>query len=1376
MKICLSCEGVSNTQANRCGHCGAWLLPTDAVHYPVRRGEIDAGNPLLGTIVDGKYRLQGVLGRGGLGTVFRAQHIGSLLTVALKLLHPRFSERPEYRRALLPEARRAATVAHERCARLLDVGEAEDGVAYLAMELVDGKTLDGLVRSGALPPGHAVDILTQIAEALAAIHAVGLVHCDLSPRNVMVSARGGELHVKVLDFGIARSVSLAGAGRARGEFAGFVNPAFSAPEVLAGGDVDPRADLYSFGSLAWLLLTGSMPVDDSDPRRAAGAVAAGELRPWPATPGVGRRLARLVQRCVRLSREERPASVQVVQRELAIVRGARRPLLVRGGALLLGLGVLANLAGGRPPTPPFLQLLSGTRLSLSNAPLEPGQPAQDLTSDRLATLSFDFGGFAPSRLRAHLVHDGTVLLRKDQQPEVDQVAGTLSLSTAQPAWRALLEGLVRSSREGPVDLVFVVPGAATLGSARVRIDDEAPTLEAGLLAAEPGLAGRTRLRYHATDAVGIAALVARVDWRDGRSLELALPIDGREFALGEGLAAATKSVAGLGAGEVVCIATDRAGNSTATPAMPFPSADVAAPGVVEVTGPRGEAFVPTVGGRALLRLRLSAAEAGCVVAVACGGEPGAAVPLTGAQDVHALELAVGAHVASAPWQFVVTDAVGNQTRSELPVVVRDRSMQVEFTAAEGGLRWLGGELVFADRAAVVATFGRNWSIDGVRVELSASPTMPAETAAMRWTPESPASVRIEFGVLPPGSHLLQFQLYEGDGEGARGLRAAPTVPLRVLPATLDVRVPAARSTFLPGLVEAGVLARRSQGSQGYVEGPAWRLDAAVRGYVRGSLWAGVDNPAELPILGTTSADAPLLPAVVPVPGHNRLAIELFDVLDRPVRILVGDDPPAAARGGRAVIAEFWWHDEPPQLVGEELLVEYEQPARVRLRCQLPFTAEHLGELRLGLAQSEVPARQVTKVGDDESVVAFDVPFQVWAVAAKLNDTSREQFAAQLGSTIDAHVATPAGRFPLTLRLRTTRSTLLPLTLADLRQLPAALGALRFLPVLAPNGPFPEPVPALAPPRPTFRPQVAVAVRNMSDLLLQDREFACGEARALVAALPQLPAEALARCVHREDPLGLQRLRADRLLPELVAGAPDEATLVGVDFFQAWTLSRLLGLVVADDPEAFRLPLGCELELAAYADAVRPACHGVGAHGGSVSMAHFLAAGGVQLGEHWATAGRTRDAGDVVPTRFGEGFVGLDFGVGEWVLDLPHVLGAEAVLGEWIADHVVHLQRVMAQATSPVVPASDPVGPLRHIGVVRGLALGQRRGLIDERGAPLPTARHTTLPDSVPGVMRTEQLRRDGQDLLAGRDDPRLRQVGFRLVAVPEKLTPGRGRR
>ena len=362
MKICLSCEGVTDTQAQRCGHCGALLLPADAVHYPARRGELDAGNPLLGTVIDGKYRLQSVLGRGGLGTVFRAQHVGSLVTVALKLLHPRFAERPEYRRSLLPEARRAATVTHEHCARLLDVGEGDEGITYLAMEMVEGQTLEEVLQDGPLPPEQALDVLLQVSEALSAVHEAGLVHCDLSPRNVMVTARSGRLEAKVLDFGIARSIKIVGRERRHGELWGFASPAFSAPELLNGDDVDARADLYSFGTLAWLLLTGGTPVDDSERDRAVEAVRGGELLPWPGCAGAPRSLVRLVQRCLSLDRELRPISMAVVRQRLLALRSGRGRRLRRLATTAAAAAALVTLWASNLGGAVFLRPQPGSAL------------------------------------------------------------------------------------------------------------------------------------------------------------------------------------------------------------------------------------------------------------------------------------------------------------------------------------------------------------------------------------------------------------------------------------------------------------------------------------------------------------------------------------------------------------------------------------------------------------------------------------------------------------------------------------------------------------------------------------------------------------------------------------------------------------------------------------------------------------------------------------------------------------------------------------------------------------------------------------------------------------------------------------------------------
>jgi hypothetical protein len=330
-------------------------------------------------------------------------------------------------------------------------------------------------------------------------------------------------------------------------------------------------------------------------------------------------------------------------------------------------------------------------------------------------------------------------------------------------------------------------------------------------------------------------------------------------------------------------------------------------------------------------------------------------------------------------------------------------------------------------------------------------------------------------------------------------------------------------------------------------------------------------------------------------------------------------------------------------------------------------------------------------------------------------------------------------------------------------------------VLAPAGPFAEPVPANAPPRALFRPQQAVSVRNLTDLMLQDREFGRAAAAALVADLPRwLDGVDRQRLVHHDDPLGVRRLQPSALLPADSARAADDRPLTGVDFFQAFTLCRLLGLAVGGDPDVFRLPLGCELELAAYAGATRPSCHGVGAAGLVMSMPAFLAAAHELDQGQVATVTASRQAGDVLPTAYGADFVGLDFGVREWVGDVPHVPDAALLLREWISDYAVHLARVSAFARGTSSPPPDLEGPLRMLGVVRGLALGELEGLIGGSGSPLDARILTVVPDSVPGVLRTEQMGRDGRDLLTSQRDPRLQRIGFRIAGAATTLSRLRG--
>ncbi|MCA8976706.1 MAG: hypothetical protein KDC98_18435, partial [Planctomycetes bacterium] len=254
----------------------------------------------------------------------------------------------------------------------------------------------------------------------------------------------------------------------------------------------------------------------------------------------------------------------------------------------------------------------------------------------------------------------------------------------------------------------------------------------------------------------------------------------------------------------------------------------------------------------------------------------------------------------------------------------------------------------------------------------------------------------------------------------------------------------------------------------------------------------------------------------------------------------------------------------------------------------------------------------------------------------------------------------------------------------------------------------------------------------------------------------------------------RRLERSALLPAAANDAPADRPLTRVDFFQAHTLCRLLGLVVAGDPGLFRLPMGTELELAAFGANVDKACNGAAARNAPVSMSRFLAAAGPFARGLPATAEQSRAAGDVAPTPFAAEFYGLDFGVREWVADLPHIAGADLLLQEWSADHEVHLAKVGAYADGSLVPPLDLAGPLRTLAVVRGLALGEIEGLLDESGRRLDPEVYAEVPASVPGVLRTVQLRRDGRDLLSTGPDPRLRSIGFRVAGTTALVARLRG--
>jgi serine/threonine-protein kinase len=208
----------------------------------------------------GDYRIESLLGRGGMGTVFLATHERLARKVALKLIAAELASDTTFRRRFLDESQLAASLDHPNVIPIYDADEV-DGVLYLAMRYVSGPSLQALVRErGPLPPGETLRIAEQIGGALDAAHETGLIHRDVKPANILVAEPGD--HAYLCDFGLAKRTSSEGVTRT-GSFLGTVD--YCPPEQIEGRRLDGRSDVYSFGCVLFHCLTGRVPYErDSD--------------------------------------------------------------------------------------------------------------------------------------------------------------------------------------------------------------------------------------------------------------------------------------------------------------------------------------------------------------------------------------------------------------------------------------------------------------------------------------------------------------------------------------------------------------------------------------------------------------------------------------------------------------------------------------------------------------------------------------------------------------------------------------------------------------------------------------------------------------------------------------------------------------------------------------------------------------------------------------------------------------------------------------------------------------------------------------------------------------------------------------------------------
>ncbi len=290
----------------------------------------------IGRTIDERYRIEALLGEGGMGAVLLAEHLKLQKKVALKVILPQFAGVGELAERFAREAMASAKLDHPHIASALDYGTLAEGGAYLVMQLVRGRSLRDAMDEHARDWAFACEVGAQIADALSAAHALRIVHRDLKPENVMLESRGAaseSIHVRVLDFGVARVVgdeAAEGPGTRKLTRVGTIlgTPGYMAPEQALGEAVDERADLYALGVLLWECIVGRELFHGSDVPSIVTAQLTQPIDPITLhVPSVPPELDALVFRLLAPRRDDRPAKASEVRdtlRKLALTRQLER--------------------------------------------------------------------------------------------------------------------------------------------------------------------------------------------------------------------------------------------------------------------------------------------------------------------------------------------------------------------------------------------------------------------------------------------------------------------------------------------------------------------------------------------------------------------------------------------------------------------------------------------------------------------------------------------------------------------------------------------------------------------------------------------------------------------------------------------------------------------------------------------------------------------------------------------------------------------------------------------------------------------------------------------------------------------------------------------
>jgi serine/threonine-protein kinase len=286
-----------------------------------------APDPMIGRVINERFKVTGVIAKGGMGKVYRAEQAPLGRVCAVKVLNPSYSgsQDPEFHKRFFLEASIASKLTHPNTVTIFDYGKTADDIYFMAMEYLEGRTLHRAIREATFfPEARAVHVARQVCRALREAHGIGVIHRDLKPANIFLVEHGDEVDfVKLLDFGLVKRINGDGRGEELTQAGLFMgSPKYMAPEQIRGERVDTRTDVYALGIILYEMVTGKVPFDRSSSVQILMAHvhdAPPPLRQTNPRVDVSQALEDLIARCTSKNPDERFASMDEIIAALKVV-------------------------------------------------------------------------------------------------------------------------------------------------------------------------------------------------------------------------------------------------------------------------------------------------------------------------------------------------------------------------------------------------------------------------------------------------------------------------------------------------------------------------------------------------------------------------------------------------------------------------------------------------------------------------------------------------------------------------------------------------------------------------------------------------------------------------------------------------------------------------------------------------------------------------------------------------------------------------------------------------------------------------------------------------------------------------------------------------